>query len=443
MENKIKHAKGPLVWVEPDSEATRSVNAAEELIIIPDMEGSREYSKVSFPIRYGRYAQITYRDYNYQFNCNGELKFIQGRTPAWPANEWLKRTVADDWVYYSTEGYNSVFSLFGEYYLPCFSYSQNSISAANPFQTGAVAHALDSVTNLFAKIALLDEGAIPHRPGQLINRVRNNDTKKLGSRAVELHKIIGGPLTVLPPDTRHVDYDVIPIVIADGCLYNCGFCSVKTGRNFSARNRQNIVEQIEKLKEYYGPDLVNYNSIFLGGLDALQAGPDLIEFASEKAYEMLHLGDSLMKGANLFFFGSVNSLLSSSDDLFRSLNETPFITYVNVGLESADRASLEILEKPLTPALIQDAFRRLLDVNRRFGRIELTANFVIGSTLPENHERSIIDLVRSCTDRRFNKGTLYFSPMDEGKTVREVREKIYRIKNNSRLPAYCYLIQRL
>jgi hypothetical protein len=435
--------KRALIWVTSDPGARRGVNAAEELSMLLDVEGSREYIKVSFPIRYGKYAQITYGDYDYQFNRNGELKVIQGNTPAWPSNEWLKRTVADDWVYYSTEGYNSVFSLFGEYYLPCFSYSQNSISAVNPFQTGAVEHALDSMHDLYAHVASLDEGALPGGPGRFIKRVRNNDPEKLRSRAEELHKITGGPLTVLPPDTRHVDYDVIPIVIMDGCLYNCGFCSVKTGLDFSTRSRQNILNQIEQLKEFYGSDLVNYNSIFLGGLDALQAGPELLKFSLEKAYDILHLGDSHMRGANLFFFGSVASLLSSSDELFRYLNDTPFITYANIGLESVDPPTLDILGKPLTPSLIRDAFRRLLDVNRRFERVELTANFVIGSTLPESHERSIVDLVRGFADRRLHKGTLYFSPMDEARTGREVREKIYRIKNNIRLPAYLYLIQRL
>ena len=246
----------------------RNLYVTEDLGVSLGNEGSREYTKVSYPIRYGNYAQIMDKDYIYQFNLSGEIKFIQGRTSAWPVNEWLKRTAANDWVYYSAEGYTSVHSLIGEYYLPCFSYSKNSISAIHPSETAAVKQALNSLESLFVKIGRLYEGSVPREIRQFFRLVCMSGKEKLGSRSDELHEITGAPLTVLPPDTRHVDYDVIPIIIADGCLYNCGFCIVKTRQNFSVRSQDNIIEQIEKLRDFYGPDLVNYNSIFLGQHDA-------------------------------------------------------------------------------------------------------------------------------------------------------------------------------
>ena len=421
----------------------RDLYVAEDLGVSLDNEGSREYAKVSYPIRYGNYARIMDTDYIYQFNLSGEIKFIQGHTSAWPGNEWLKRTAANDWVYYSTEGYSSVHSLTGEYYLPCFSYSKNSISAINPFETATVKKALNSLENLFVKIGRLCEDSAPREIRPFFRLVSRNDKEKLRSRSDELHEITGAPLTVLPPDTRHVDYDVIPIIIADGCLYNCEFCIVKTKQNFLVRSRDNITRQIEHLKNFYGQDLVNYNSIFLGQHDALQAGADIIEFASVTAYEMFQFKNSIMKGANLFFFGSIDSLLSSSEILYESLNKSPFFTYINIGLESADQESLDILKKPVTADLVKDAFRRIADINRRFERIEATANFVIGSMLPENHRSSIIDLAGNSSNRYSPKGTVYLSPLDNGEAVREIRKNIYRIKNHSRFPVYLYLMQRL
>jgi len=62
-----------------------------------DKEGSREYAKVSYPIRYGRFSEIRSPEYVLQYNLNGEIKCIQGRTQSWPdPSEWLKRTVAND-----------------------------------------------------------------------------------------------------------------------------------------------------------------------------------------------------------------------------------------------------------------------------------------------------------------------------------------------------------
>jgi hypothetical protein len=110
----------------------------DDLSIILNKEGSREFSKVSYPIRYGRFAEIKTPDYVFQFNLNGEIKYIQGRGQSWlhPA-EWLKRTVANDWIYYSAGGYSSVYDFFGEYYLPCLSYPSNPIISDNPFDYNA------------------------------------------------------------------------------------------------------------------------------------------------------------------------------------------------------------------------------------------------------------------------------------------------------------------
>jgi hypothetical protein len=45
----------------------------EGLTLSPLKEGSRQYLKASYPVRYGQYAEILDRQYSYQFNLNGVI----------------------------------------------------------------------------------------------------------------------------------------------------------------------------------------------------------------------------------------------------------------------------------------------------------------------------------------------------------------------------------
>ena len=406
-------------------------------------EGSNEYLKVSYPLRYGRYHQITDGDYIYQFNLRGEIRHLQGTGPGWPANEWLKRTAGGDWIYYSANGYSSVFALLGEHYLPCFSYMKHPMLSVDPFTTRAVRDALQSLDRLYTQVQRALGDSLPPDVRAFLESVMQKAEPVSRPGIPELHEIIGGPVSVLPPDTRHVDYDVIPVVIADGCLYNCGFCAVKSRQPFAARSRQEIAGQIERLRDLFGPDRVSYNSVFLGQHDALAAGEERIAFAADRAYDRLGLGDSLMYGANLFLFGSADSLLSAPDTLFRYLEQSPYRTYVNLGLESVDQASLDELEKPLTSEWVRDAFRRMVELNRRLETVEVTANFVLGPSLPAGHLDSIARLAGDGLATTSHKSTLYISPLVSGRTVPDIRRSVYAIKNRCRVPVFMYLIQRL
>src|SRR5512139_1770104 len=309
----------------------------DDLTITLDKEGSPEYQKVSYPIRYGRFGEILTPDYVLQINLNGEIKYVQGRSPGWPhPAEWLKRTVGNDWIYYSAGDYKGVYDLFGEYYAPVLSYLSNSIFDEHPFDRPAVKSATTSWRELLNPLKRLLATEISTDLRNFLTRSTGNDPGTLSQRAEQLHRILGGRVTVLPPDTRHVDYDVIPIMVADGCLYQCGFCRVKSGRGFSLRTRQNILEQIRSLKTFYGRDLLNYNSLYLGEHDALRAGRDVIEFASTTAYDILEFERSYLKTPRLFLFGSVDSMIQTKESLFTALADFPFRTWINVGLESPD-----------------------------------------------------------------------------------------------------------
>ncbi|HUL22317.1 MAG TPA: radical SAM protein [Thermodesulfobacteriota bacterium] len=421
----------------------------DHFIITLDKEGSREFSKVSFPMRHGRFAEIRTPEYLFQFNLNGEIKFIQGLTRTWPhPAEWLKRTMGNDWVYYSAGDYKGIYDYFGEYYFPYLSYPSNSIMEGDPFGDPSIILAKNSLRGLRATLDQLISGTQPKRLKDFLTRVIENDEETLRRRADQLHCLIGGRATVLPPDTRHVDYEVIPIIVADGCLYHCGFCRVKTGQDFVPRTAQDVVRQMKEVKRFLGRDLHNYSAVFLGQHDALSAGRGLLEAAAEGAYEIFEFERSHLRGASLFLFGSVDSMIRSEEGLFESLSRLPFSTYINVGLESNDPKTLEALKKPVSVEKIQEAFTRMSDINRRYGKIEVTSNFVIGEDLPSAHLPSLLELTRNRVNLTSHKGAIYLSPlvddgMGEKEGKRELLRRFLKLKAESRLPAFIYLIQRL
>jgi hypothetical protein len=406
--------------------------------------GAASFSKVSYPIRYGRFSEINAKDYIYQFNLNGEIKFIQGKNPHWPdPNEWLKRTVSNDWIYYSAGGYQGIYSFIGEYYLPYFKYPCNTIFRNNPFGNGHIECAIQSLDVLLSSLKSIFTQNVPQEIREFVETAANNRLTALNKKSNELHNIIGGAVTVLPPDTRHVDYEVIPVTIADGCMYNCGFCSVKQNRKFSQRSKKDIINQLNRLKNFYKKDLSNYNSIFLGQHDALHAGVDLIEFAAFKSYEILDIKNSSIKEPRLFLFGSVDSLIQTEDSAFMALNQTPFYTYINVGLESADQKTLDRLQKPISIQKVREAFFKMIDLNRKFANIEVSANFILSQNLPDPHYESILHLTRDGLNHFYNKGNIYLSPMNPETNKKEMQKMFTALKNQSRLPTHVYLIQRL
>ena len=141
-------------------------------------------------------------------------------------------------------------------------------------------------------------------------------------------------------------------------------------------------------------------------------------------------------------------MIHSEEGLFESLNHFPFSTHINVGLESNDPRTLEALKKPVSVEKIREAFTRILDINRRYEKIEVTSNFVIGQDLPAGHLPSLSELTRNSVNFMSPKGALYLSPlvneeMGDKKGKRELLRRFLKLKAESRLPAFLYLIQRL
>ncbi len=418
----------------------------QDIQIRPLIRGADQYSRVSYPLRYGCCSEIRSKRYVWQFSLNGDIRFITGRSNNWPdPSEWLKRTVTGDWIYYSTGGYSGTLEYSGEYYVPCTQYSTNSILLNNPFDNPEVKSAVESYDGLYEIIHNIDTSQFDDASIAFIDRLKKKQKSSHENKSMRLRQILGDRITVLPPDARHVDYDVIPIVVADGCLYKCGFCALKSPKEFALRSQNNIKEQVNQLIGFYGDDLINYNSIFLGQHDALNAGIDLIEWAAGYAYEKMNLKSSYMQGANLFMFGSVDSLLNADEDFFIRLNRLPFKTFINVGLESADRETLQIIKKDIIPEGVERSFVRITEINSRFENLEITVNFLYGDTLPDGHYLSIFNMADKHIKNRQSKGTVYFSPLlkRDAEEIRGTKRKFYNIKRMFRVPCYLYLIQRL
>lgn len=425
------------------SAKTKTRNTAK-LKITPEKYGATEYLKISCPLRYGIYDEICTPSYIFGFNRNGEIKTIQGRAGDWLTSaEWLKHTAGNDWQYFSAGGYAGALNYTGEHYFPLLPYQTNAIFGQNAFHRDEVREAFEAWRRLREEIEELEPPDFSFDKQWFLNRILEMTPEKLRQRGELLHKIIGGMVTVLPPDTRHVEYDVIPVTIADGCLYNCAFCRVKTGRGFSVRSREAVLKQLKALKQFYGRDLINYNSIFLGQHDALHAGCEKICFAAEKAWQVLELEKSVMKGPRLFLFGSVDSMLTAEESLFETLNALPFSTYINLGLESGDQKTLSTLGKPVSAKKVSRAFDRMLEINRKYENLEITANFVIGKGLSESHLPSILELTRNRLSRFYPKGAVYLSPLEEIGDKNRLLTRFNEFKTLCRLPAYIYLIQRL
>ncbi len=416
--------------------------ATNDLRITLLKNGHTAYSKMSFPIHCGIYNEIETKEFIFQFNLNGEIFRAKSKGREWAhPHEWLKRTPGNDWVYYSTGGYTGVFEATGEYYLPNFQYPTNSILGGHPFAHKEITHISESWHQLLLELQGRPKD-LPSNFCQFLNQVITNSPDRLKQKAQQLHAIIGGRISVLPPDARHVDYNIIPLTISEGCLYKCAFCKVKNNTVFTEKSNAEICRQISRLKELYGRDLINYNSLFLGEHDALQTSSERILFSIETACEEFDLSHSYVTGTNVFLFGSVTSLLNKPDEFFRQLGESGATTYINIGLESADQQTLDRIGKPLTERLVQEAFWRSQDINDRFPSVEITANFIMDENLPDNHYKKILQLIREQQVHVKPKGSIYFSPLTFDRPSRTRLFEFNRIKIQSRLPTYLYIIQR-
>jgi radical SAM superfamily enzyme YgiQ (UPF0313 family) len=416
----------------------------EDLEIVFDSAGRDDWGKFSFPVWYGIPVKINWRGYYYDFNLQGGLKKIAGRPSVWPEpQDVLKRTDGNHFIYYGTFGYESSYDLIKNYYVPFNGRYDCDIFPAKPLEGRHVGQALEAFDGLAEEAGRLAESAACDRPREFLRKVAAKGRVALVKEATTLHDIIGADLPVLPPDTIDVDYEVIPLIIAEGCRCHCRFCRFKTEGGFRVRSRENIAAQIRALKDFYGADLVNYNSLVLGQNDALAAGADILISTAEMAYDLLNLSDSFHRGQpNLFIFASVDSFLEADHSLFDGLERLPYLTSINIGLESPDQETLDRLGKPLQASTVREAFRKMQDVNRCWSNITVSCNFVLGSDLPSRNVETIQTMLEVETKVK-GKGVAYLSPLIGASQRRQILKEFGEIKRSSPLPVFIYMPQML
>ena len=413
----------------------------KDISIELNVHGDNEYTKVSYPVKYGLFSRVETNDYVFEFNQNHEIRHAKSRTSAWRhPSEWLKRTIGNDWIYYSTGGYAGVFEAIGEYYLPNLMYQTNSLLGGLPFKDESIDHIVKNWHEILMAEVPVD---LPDLFMPWLKAVKYHTPDKLEKKAKKLFNITGSRVSVMPPDARHVDYNIIPVNISDGCLYKCRFCKIKNHKKFKNRPIVDIDRQLKQLKQLYNNDIINFNALFLGEHDALNAPCDLILETVQKAYHTFNFKKSYMSDNYLFIFGSADSFLDKDETFFKRLNQLDFQTFINIGLESFDQEVLDMIGKPISEKKVDRAFKKIQDINSDYRNIEITCNFVMDENLPESHHKSLMTLIRDSVNKTNPKGSIYLSPLKFGSPSKEVLYDFYKLKALSRFPTFLYIIQRL
>ena len=430
-----------------------------------DYMGNKDFNKYSMVTWLGLPVRFVYNNHTFNFDLEGRIHSINGDSQnSWPNSwDWLQRTPSNEWLYYSYPGTNSfeTYKLTGDHFhaINTWSNPQNR----HGFLTASyVKKAFKEFDVLIEKIrdSLKRDSPVHNWPKQyqfqseeaserdskrvkeFLKKAAEKDKTYLEKDGKRLHKILGGNMPILPPDTIHVDYRVIPVLIMDGCGYGCDFCMFHGKKPFRIRNEDNIQAQIQSLREFYGEDLRNFNSVVLGQNNGIAAEKDKINLAARLAYEQFGIENSYFYGSNLFIFSTNQTFLGSDDSLFSMLEVLPYSNiYINIGWEAIRDDCLESLGKPHRSHEVIEGMRRASEINKRNGRLRISGNFIIGENLPENHPYSIADAIQSTEFC----GRIYLSPLQKHSNYYQIREDLKAVKSSASkdLSVLLYTMQRL
>lgn len=419
----------------------------DELHFLYDLRGPSTPRRASYPVHYGYFCEVQEGPWRCRFLPGGAAKYLWGHGERhWPhPAEWLKYSLGGQAYYYSIGDYEGLWSLYGEHQLPCTEKGFRPPLAPRPFTDPRVQAARHWLAGLPPRLAELSDRAPPSLTAWLA-RAASPDADPQ-ERARRLQRILGSAPMVLPPDCRFLDYDVVPLVLADGCRLGCRFCCLDSPGPLRVRARTELVRQLRELRLLLAEDLVEYAGVFLGNHDALAAGWEAVAEAAELAWRELDLAHSRLRPRRLFLFASASSLLEVPAAAWRRLSRLPFELSINVGLESPHPRLLAELGKPLDPAQVEAALARLLEVNRSQPDIEVSANFLLFGQAPLQRlqHQALVELLRRLAPRRRGRGAIYLSPVRTrgGELLgdwsrRRLITEIHRLKLELPLPTYLY-----
>jgi len=418
-------------------------NNHDKIIITTYRRGRMNFSPVSYPTFEGIKHQVEYRGYRFIFDLTGHIKWILNNNATWPdPSARIKRSIANEWMLYLTYGYEDVYALTGVYYIPIREkLDYIPVLLDSPFKSDWFKSSLDCLYELIAKLCdyKCDKSNDSHT---VISKIlKLNKEKELNKQANIFHSILKGTVPILPPDTIGVDYNVIPLLISDGCLYNCKFCCLKTGNDWRQRSWKEIIAQIDGVRGFLEEDIINYPGIFLGQNDALSSKPDVILDTANLAFNRL-INKSIFKEKFLYLFGSTTSLLNTPNWCFKELSKIGYKrVYINCGLESFEQGTLDKIGKPVSINEICEAYKLAMQINRDISSIEISFNFLISKDFSDAHLNILSEKISSPTFK-LPKGTIYISPMiGEYYSLRELKNIIFGLKANSKWDVKLYLMQ--
>ncbi|MEF3168947.1 MAG: radical SAM protein [Deltaproteobacteria bacterium] len=388
-----------------------------------------DYEPVSYISFSGYYHEVFHRPITFITDLNGALKwvYIEESDFIVEAGILFKRTQGGKWIFYDSSLYSECFDLTGIHYLPVsmdFSYGG--------IQSERDKNRLKQALSLWDKLLASHYAQNPH--------VFFFDNRGLLRRDLQLRRILKGTIPVIPPEAVFVDYDVIPVLLSHGCLSNCSFCCVKTGGEPTFRPISEVKMQIRAIKEWIGQDGKNYSTVFFGQNDALSVDTNLLEEAAYSVFKAFSLKNAYIRPTRLMMFGSPISLLEKKLTDFSRLDSLPFDkVHINVGIESLDDKTLNVIGRPFGSEVNQKAIRQIHEIHESTQKIEVSINFLIGPNLPQCHFASLSHHLQNFPF--MGKGCVFVSPLfGEYKGIGQVKRDVFYLKALSKVPVFLYLL---
>jgi radical SAM superfamily enzyme YgiQ (UPF0313 family) len=150
-----------------------------------------------------------------------------------------------------------------------------------------------------------------------------------------------------------------------GCPHNrCAFCGMYRDRKFRARPVEEVIEDLDMALAHYGPDVVR--TIFLADGNSAVLPTDKLVAIGEAAKQRFP------RLERITVYGSAKFLVKKDQDEWRRVREAG-IRRIHSGLESGDAATLDAIDKGVSPQQAVEAYNHV-----RAAGIELSVYLMIG-----------------------------------------------------------------
>jgi radical SAM superfamily enzyme YgiQ (UPF0313 family) len=150
-----------------------------------------------------------------------------------------------------------------------------------------------------------------------------------------------------------------------GCPHNkCTFCGMYKGKKFRIRKVEDIKEDLQAARDFYGAD--NVRTVFFpDGNTIIMRTPQLVDIFS-------YTRELFPKLERITSYGSAKFIIRKSPDEWKELSEAG-LRRIHAGIESGDAVLLEKLKKGATPEQMIEAGRRVKDAG-----LELSEYILVG-----------------------------------------------------------------